>query len=99
MQLIADKTTIMCFHLTRVLWILFLQFHIQLDILRTLCMWPQIPPNDTSVLRVHRSMTQRISRLSAKFPIYCFWFLVFGLLYRHTASDSIATEMHTRRVQ
>ena len=29
MQLNADKTTIMCFHFTLVLWILFLQFHIQ----------------------------------------------------------------------
>jgi len=59
MQLNADKTKIMCFHFTRVLWILFLQFHIQINILRTLCICPQIPPNDALVLRFHCSMTQR----------------------------------------
>ena len=59
MQLIADKTTIMCFHFIRVLWIIFLQFHIQINILRTLYMCPQISPNDALVLRFHCSMTQR----------------------------------------
>jgi len=59
----------------------------------------RIPPNHALVLRFHCSMTQRGSWLSAKFPVYCFWFLVFGLLYRHTVSNTITTEMHTSRVQ
>ena len=59
MQLIADKTTIMRFRFALVLWILSLQFHIQINILRTLYMCPQIPPIDALVLRFHCSMTQR----------------------------------------